>query len=67
MTPQKLRHPYATRVLEAGAELVDIETLLGHMDLSPPAHHGPSPAGPPRSATRRPLRVGAQILFRTDT
>lgn len=34
ITPHKLRHTYATRLLEAGAELVDIQALLEHVNLA---------------------------------
>lgn len=34
ITPHKLRHTYATRLLESGAELVDIQALLGHANLA---------------------------------
>jgi site-specific recombinase XerD len=34
VTPHKLRYTYATRLLESGAELVDIQVLLGHVNLA---------------------------------
>jgi integrase/recombinase XerD len=34
ITPHKLRHTYATRLLESGAALVDIQALLGHVNLA---------------------------------
>jgi integrase/recombinase XerD len=34
VTPHKLRHTYAARLLETGAELVDIQALLGHVNLA---------------------------------
>jgi integrase/recombinase XerD len=33
-TPHKLRRTYATRLLESGTELVDIQVLLGHVNLA---------------------------------
>ena len=34
VTPHKLRHTYATNLLNAEAELVDIRALLGHVNLA---------------------------------
>ena len=34
ITPHKLRHTYATNLLNVGAELVDIQALLGHVSLT---------------------------------
>jgi integrase/recombinase XerD len=34
ITPHKLRHTYATNLLNAGAELVDIQALLGHTTIN---------------------------------
>jgi integrase/recombinase XerD len=34
VTPHKLRHTYATRLLERDVQLVDIQALLGPLPLS---------------------------------
>jgi integrase/recombinase XerD len=34
ISTHKLRHTYATNLLNVGAELVDIQTLLGHSTLN---------------------------------
>jgi site-specific recombinase XerD len=34
ISPHKLRHAYATNLLNAGAERVDIQALLGHESIA---------------------------------
>jgi len=34
ISPYKLRHTYATNLLNAGSERVDIQALLGHKSIS---------------------------------
>jgi len=34
ISPHKLRHTYATNLLNSGAELVDIKALLGHESIA---------------------------------
>jgi integrase/recombinase XerD len=33
-TPHKLRHTYATRLLQRGADIIEVRDLLGHASVS---------------------------------